>query len=82
MNICWLTERNKLSSIKVNSKLTDNIKSLPFVRTVKTVSDELDVEVYLVGGIVRDMIIEEAGGLESGVGSLDIDFDSDLRPRL
>ena len=74
MNICWLTERNKLSSIKVNSKLTDNIKSLPFVRTVKTVSDELDVEVYLVGGIVRDMIIEEAGGLESGVGSLDIDF--------
>jgi len=58
----------------VNSKLTDNIKSLPFVRTVKTVSDELDVEVYLVGGIVRDMIIEEAGGLESGVGSLDIDF--------
>ena len=58
----------------MNSKLIDNIKSLPFVRTVKTVSDELDVEVYLVGGIVRDMIIEEAWRLESGVGSLDIDF--------
>ena len=58
----------------MNSKLIDNIKSLPFIKTVKAVSDEINVEVYLVGGIVRDMIIEEAGGLESGVGSLDIDF--------
>ena len=58
----------------MNSKLIDNIKSLPFIKTVKAVSDEINVEVYLGGGIVRDMIIEEAGGLESGVGSLDIDF--------
>ena len=58
----------------MNSKLIDNIKSLPFVKTVKTVSDEFDAEVYLVGGIVRDMIIKRTESFESKVKGLDLDF--------
>ncbi|MBI5747932.1 MAG: HD domain-containing protein [Nitrospinae bacterium] len=59
----------------MNSKLIDNIKSLPFIKTVKTISDEINVEVYLVGGIVRDMIIAQ-GSVQNQFqdNGLDIDF--------
>lgn len=58
----------------MNNKFINNIKSLPFIKTVKAVSDEINVEVYLVGGIVRDMIIKKDEGVESKVRELDIDF--------
>lgn len=58
----------------MNSKLIDNIKSLPFIKTIKDISDELQIEVYLVGGIVRDIIIKKDEGVESKVRGLDIDF--------
>ena len=59
----------------MNSKLIDNIKSLPFIKTVKAISDEINVEVYLVGGIVRDMIIAQ-GSVQNQFqdNGLDIDF--------
>ena len=59
----------------MNNKFIDNIKSLPFIKTVKAVSDEINVEVYLVGGIVRDIIIAQ-GSVQNQFqdNGLDIDF--------
>ena len=59
----------------MNNKFIDNIKSLPFIKTVKAISDEINVEVYLVGGIVRDMIIAQ-GSVQNQFqdNGLDIDF--------
>lgn len=59
----------------MNDNLKNDLKLLPFIKTIKDISDELQIGVYLVGGIVRDMIIAQ-GSVQNQFqdNGLDIDF--------
>jgi tRNA nucleotidyltransferase/poly(A) polymerase len=58
----------------MNNSLKNSLKLLPFIKTIKEISDGLQINIYLVGGVVRDLLIEEVMGERAGVKGLDIDF--------
>jgi poly(A) polymerase len=44
----------------INNRLRNNFISLPFIGSVKDISEKLQIKIYLVGGIIRDMIMNES----------------------
>ncbi len=58
----------------MNNSLKKSLASLPFIKVIQDISRDLKMKAYLAGGIIRDAIIIEAIGQESGAGSIDLDF--------
>lgn len=54
----------------MDNELRSCLISLPFIKTIKDISDELDTKVYIAGGIVRDMIIRRLKGIDSATNPL------------
>ena len=42
------------------NRLRNNFISLPFINSVRDISEKLQIKIYLVGGIIRDMIMNES----------------------